>query len=243
MKTLLQGKCLVRCREKDGTLTAQELDQLLDASSKGWYSAALTENVHEILLREGVIHDPRIDNRCAALKWIGEKDWIYRYEFEQAFLQHPKLIFKGLDTFVDVYLNRTFLQHHDNMNLPLEIPVSEIQKGDVLLLHFHSAEKVLASVLTQAHWESLVDRLNLIWKHKHDFTTFSGQNPYLLLVGPFDDIFVETWEKAAFAQTNIGSRTDGKSGTVSVSADISGTADVVRVKIFAPDGSRKYKKR
>ena len=241
MKTLLQGKCLVRCREKDGALTAQELDQLLDASSKGWYSAALTENVHEILLREGVIHDPRIDNRCAELKWIGEKDWIYRYEFEQAFLQHPKLIFKGLDTFVDVYLNRTFLQHHDNMNLPLEIPVSEIQKSDVLLLHFHSAEKVLASVPMQAHWEGLVDRLNLIRKHKHDFTTFSGQNPYLSLVGPFDDIFVETWEKAAFAQTNIGSKTDGKSGTVSVSADISGTADAVRVKIFAPDGSEVQK--
>lgn len=237
MKTLLQGSCFLYSREENGRLSPDEVSQMLAPPDDSWLPASLTENVHEILLREGKIHDPRLDNRCAELKWIGEKDWIYRYEFQQDFIHHPRLIFQDLDTFVDIYLNGTFLLYHDDMNLPVSIDVPEIHAGDILLLHFYSSEKMLENLQLLERWGGLVDKLNVIRKHKHDFTAFSGQNPYLALVGPFGDILVETWDKAAFGLVDIGSQVKKAEGTVSVSAQIMGMAARGKVKIVGPDGT------
>lgn len=236
MKTMLNGPCFLRSREGNGPLTPDEIDRMLAPPDDSWLKASLTENVHEVLLRAGKIHDPRLDNRCAELKWIGETDWIYRYEFQQDFTNHPRLIFQGLDTFVDVYLNRTHLLYHDNMNLPASAEVAAIHSGDILLLHFHSAERVLENLQLPACWDNLVDKLNVIRKHKHDFTSFSGQNPYLSLVGPFGDVLVETWDRAIFDQVDLGSQVAKEAGTVSVSAKIKGSAERVTVTIADADG-------
>lgn len=54
------------------------------------------------------------------VQWVGEKDWIYRCQFELSTTelsgyQNVNLVFEGLDTFGTVYLNGKEILSCDNM--------------------------------------------------------------------------------------------------------------------------------
>ena len=70
------------------------------------------------LLVNGEIPDPYYRTNEDSLQWIGEKDWVYRTEFsvEPEILEREnlELVFKGLDTYADVYLNNAPMLKADN---------------------------------------------------------------------------------------------------------------------------------
>lgn len=68
-----------------------------------------TTEIHPDLFSNGEIPDPFKDDNEKYLQWIGESDWEYKalFEFNDKNSKHQKLIFEGLDTFTDVFLNGT----------------------------------------------------------------------------------------------------------------------------------------
>lgn len=100
-----------------------------------WYPAEVPGVVQTDLLRNGLIPDFYQGSNIDSVQWIENEDWIYRRTLwvEDTLLRHGHLdlIFKGLDTFAEVYLNDSLIGKADNMFRTWEWPVRELlRKGE-----------------------------------------------------------------------------------------------------------------
>ena len=79
--------------------------------SDEWVKAVVPGGVHESLLAAGRIAHPYRDDNEASVRWIEERDWWYRAEFDAPVDLAPderlRLTFLGLDTVVEIWLNGT----------------------------------------------------------------------------------------------------------------------------------------
>ncbi len=120
---------------------------------KQWHPAQVPGVVHTDLLRNGLIPDPFDRDNEFRLQWIGLTDWEYQtvFQADAASLarDHVDLVFDGLDTLADVYLNDQAILHADNMFRHWRIPAKALLKPgpNTLRIVFHSAvEKMLPYV-------------------------------------------------------------------------------------------------
>ena len=109
--------------------------------SDGWMPAVVPGGVHESLLAAGRIEHPYHDRNENKLGWVEERDWWFRASFdcptELADDERVRLVFLGLDTVVDIWLNDRPLGHHQNMFRPAEFDVSDrLGVHNDLLLRF-----------------------------------------------------------------------------------------------------------
>ena len=83
--------------------------QYKKADANSWSNATVPGCVHTDLLNENKIQDPFYRLNEKDQQWIGESDWEYKTVFnvskEMFDEQNLHLIFEGLDTYADVYLN------------------------------------------------------------------------------------------------------------------------------------------
>src|SRR3984885_1187639 len=109
-----------------------------------WHSAEVPGVVHTDLLRNKLIPDPYDRDNEFRLQWIGLTDWEYQttFQLDAAELRHERadLVFDGLDTFADVYLNGQSVLHADNMFRRWRIPAKPLLKPgqNTLRIVFHS---------------------------------------------------------------------------------------------------------
>ena len=84
-----------------------------------WHAATVPGCVHTDLLANRLIEDPFYRDNEQKQQWIGKTDWEYQTTFSaRADLLNAariELVFEGLDTYADVYLNDTLLFKADNM--------------------------------------------------------------------------------------------------------------------------------
>ena len=94
--------------------------------------------VHTDLLANGDIEDPFYRRNEEDLQWIDKEDWVYKNSFDLPSGMNKNknisLIFKGLDTYGDVYLNDSLVLSADNMFREWEVPVRNVLKGKENLL-------------------------------------------------------------------------------------------------------------
>ena len=94
-----------------------------------WHTATVPGMVQSDLLSATLLPDPYYRDNEAKVQWVGLSDWQYETTFtvDHAMLQrdHVELVFDGLDTFADVYLNGTKLTFTDNMFRRWRIPVKQ----------------------------------------------------------------------------------------------------------------------
>jgi len=110
-----------------------------------WHAAQVPGVIHTDLLQNHLIPDPFDRDNEFRLQWIGLTDWEYQTTFQAdaASLGHDHidLVFDGLDTFADVYLNDQAILHADNMFRTWRIPAKALLKPgqNTLRIVFHSA--------------------------------------------------------------------------------------------------------
>ncbi len=84
-----------------------------------WHPAQVPGVVHTDLLAAKLIADPFYGDNEARLQWIGLTDWEYRttFQVDSSVLahEHVELVFEGLDTFAEVFLNEQSVLRADNM--------------------------------------------------------------------------------------------------------------------------------
>ena len=129
-----------------------------DADARTWRAARVPGTVHTDLLALGAIPDPYKGQAEGGLQWIGLADWEYRRRFDVAFERlddaRSDLVFEGLDTFADVYLNGEKLLEADNFHRTWRVPVQGRLKaqGNELRVVLHSPiRRVLPEVLAMPH--------------------------------------------------------------------------------------------
>ena len=121
--------------------------QFRQGSSELWHPAVVPGCVHLDLMRNKIIDNPFYRMNDRSVQWIDKEDWMYTTHFVPTDVElnaeHKTLVFNGLDTYADVYLNHHKLAETDNMHRQYRLPVNGIlQKGDNLLeVYFHSPIK------------------------------------------------------------------------------------------------------
>jgi beta-mannosidase len=115
-----------------------------NADLQNWHPATVPGVVQTDLLANKLIPDPFYRDNDTKLQWIGLTDWEYRTTFQAdaATLghDHVDLVFEGLDTYADVYVNDQAVLHADNMFRRWRVPVKGILKSgpNTLRVVFHS---------------------------------------------------------------------------------------------------------
>lgn len=106
--------------------------QFRQADKDKWYAAKVPGCVHTDLLANFLIPDPFYRTNEKDLQWIDKVDWEYQTTFnvDEKFLQHEKIeiVFKGLDTYADVYLNDQKILSADNMFREWKVDCKNIVK-------------------------------------------------------------------------------------------------------------------
>ena len=119
---------------------------------KNWRNAIVPGTVHTDLLKHKLIDEPFYDDNESKLNWICENDWVYKTTFDK-----PKgfekelsqfLIFEGLDTVSEIYLNKKLLGKSDNMFVKYEFEISSLlkDKNNELEVRFTSPIKYAKSI-------------------------------------------------------------------------------------------------
>src|SRR6202140_5053748 len=133
-----------------GTSTSGNTDH---SNTLQWHPASVPGVVQTDLLQNGLIPDPFDRDNEYRLQWIGLTDWEYQtvFQADAATLahEHLDLVFDGLDTFADVYLNDQAILHSDNMFRHWRISAKPLLKPgpNTLRIVFHSAiEKMIPYV-------------------------------------------------------------------------------------------------
>ncbi|KAJ0108342.1 hypothetical protein J7T55_005319 [Diaporthe amygdali] len=126
-------------------------------------------SIHTDLLHNGQIPDPFVDLNELAVRWVAERDWLYRRAISADELlprdgqpgdqERIDLVFEGLDTFATVYLNGSQVLVSDNMFLSHRVDVTDLLRrtdknlGDVELEIVFESASVRGRKLVKEHPE------------------------------------------------------------------------------------------
>ncbi len=121
----------------------------MDLSTNTWFlenpkigkiRAAVPGCVHTDLLANKMIPDFYYRDNNEELQWIEKEDWSYSCHFCAAASSRVSLVFEGLDTYAEIYLNGKHIGKADNMFIAHEFDVSDtLQDGEnTLEVRFHS---------------------------------------------------------------------------------------------------------
>lgn len=118
------------------------------ARLSNWYPATVPGVVHTDLLQNKIIEDPFFRLNERGLQWIDKEDWVYETCFTLAAdmmrKENMELVFEGLDTYADVYLNDECILKANNMFRRWSIPVRQYirEENNILKVYFHSPVKI-----------------------------------------------------------------------------------------------------
>ena len=93
------------------------------------YKATVPGDVHNDLMQAAVIPDPYYSDNANRCGWVAEQDWIYEKKFDvtEEMLENHRIniVFGGIDTFSEIYVNGTKIADTDNMFLRYAFNITE----------------------------------------------------------------------------------------------------------------------
>jgi beta-mannosidase len=177
---------------------------------KEWHPAQVPGVVQTDLLNSKLIPDPFDQDNEFHLQWIGLADWEYRttFQMDAAALAHDHLdlVFDGLDTFADVYLNDQSILQADNMFRRWRVPAKTLLKPgpNTLRIVFHSAvEKMIPYVKTLPYILPSISTHNYGNEENIATAPYTRKAPYnygwdwgprFMTEGIWQPVRLETWD-------------------------------------------------
>ncbi|QNI34061.1 glycoside hydrolase family 2 protein [Alloacidobacterium dinghuense] len=167
-----------------------------------WYPARVPGDVHLDLIENKLIPDPFYRDNEAKLQWIENADWEYRTTLqvssETLSHQHVELVFEGLDSAADIYVNDQLALHADNAFREWRLDVkTQLKPGaNQLRIVFPSPIKAAAKVAEKDPWRSRTgtDAKTYIRKPAYEYGWDWG--PRFVTSGIWRPAHLETWDAA-----------------------------------------------
>ncbi len=219
---------------------------------KQWHQAQVPGVVQTDLLRNGLIPDPFDRDNEFRLQWIGLTDWEYQtvFQADAASLRHGHidLVFDGLDTLAEVYLNDQAILHSDNMFRHWRIAAKPLLKPgpNVLRVVFHSAvERMLPYVKSLPYVLPSISTHN--FGNEEDIATapYTRKAPYqygwdwgprFMTEGIWQPVRLETWDALRIDNFHIHQRKiTAEMATVTAELDIEASQPTTAILALAHD--------
>lgn len=145
------------------------------------------------------------------MQWVDKEDWMYETTFrataEEVASANQQIVFKGLDTYADVYLNHEPILNADNMHRTWVCDVKgKLREGDNLLeVYFHSPIKVDLPKYDQYDYTfntgpdqsqngGIFDKTLSIFARKAGYHYGWDWGPRLVTSGIWRDVDLRTWD-------------------------------------------------
>lgn len=199
--------------------------QFRNSKDQHWLPAKVPGTVHLDLMNNKAIPDPFKDENEKKVQWIENEDWDYQTHFsisqKELENQHANLVFNGLDTFSEIYLNGKLLKKTDNMFRKWEIPVKNLlRKGDnELKITFRSAVEEGKKRAKQVPFTMPESPRSFVRKAQYQFGWDWG--PRLVTAGIWKDVKIEFWNTARIETIKIEQKKlSGKSADLYIHTSI-----------------------
>ena len=235
-------------RELNSGWEFRALGNMDRADIRDWHPAQVPGVVQTDLLHAGLIPDPYFQDNEFRLQWIGNTDWEYRTTFQvdssTVSHEHLDLVFEGLDTFADVYLNDQSVLKANNMFRRWRIPAKNLLKpgANNLRVIFHSPiQQMLPYVKKQPYILPAISTIN--GDNEEDIPTapYTRKAPYqygwdwgprFVTEGIWQPVRLETWdalriENLHIHQQKVGTQAASLSAELEIESSRSSNATVM----------------
>jgi len=224
-----------------------------------WRVAKVPGTVHTDLLANKLIPDPYVGAPEAQLQWIGLADWEYRTSFDAPRgaqrSARSDLVFEGLDTFAEVWLNGNKLLDADNAFRTWRVPVQgQLRaRGNELRIVLRSPiEKLLPQVQAMPHklagnypspyGDEPPDAMTGNFARKPGYHYGWDWGPRYVTAGIWKPVVLQSWDAVRIdnlqlRQDRVDEARADVTAIASVDAVRQGPTDV-RLWQTAPDGKR-----
>src|ERR1043166_757599 len=187
--------------------------QFREAGKDQWYPASVPGCVHTDLLNNKLIDDPFYRDNEKKLQWIGKTDWEYETTFNvtpEMFQQtNLELVFEGLDTYADVFLNNKALISADNMFRTWRVDAKPLAKPgpNTLRVRFRSPINEVLPIMAKMDYELPAgnDQGEKTSPHTRKAPYQYGWDwgPRFVTSGIWRPVFLEAWDIARVADLHI----------------------------------------
>ena len=192
------------------TRTVRDGWKFRQGRSEIWYPATVPGTVHTDLIANEIIGDPFFRLNERGVQWVDKEDWMYETTLVATAAEvgssNQELVFLGLDTYADVYLNGKSILNANNMHRTWRVDVKGLLKaGDNKLeVYFHSPIKIdlpkcdkysygFNTGPDQSQNGGIFDKLVSIFARKAGYHYGWDWGPRLVTSGIWRDIVLETW--------------------------------------------------
>jgi len=181
--------------------------QFKNAKDNTWLAATVPGTVHLDLMDHKIIPDPYKDENEKKVQWVENEDWDYQAVFKvsdkELENQNADLVFHGLDTFSEIYLNGKLLKKADNMFRTWKIPVkNDLKVGDnTLQIKFKSSVNVGKELAKKVPFTMPESPRSFVRKAQYQFGWDWG--PRLVTAGIWKDVKLNFWNHAKLENIKI----------------------------------------
>src|SRR6266478_1750072 len=213
-----------------------------EAGKDKWYPASVPGCVHTDLLDNKLIDDPFYRDNEQKLQWIGKTDWEYQTSFnlttEIFARKNLELVFAGLDTYADIFLNNEPLLSTDNMFRTWRVDAKRLAKAgaNILRIRFRSPINEVLPLMAKMNYElpASNDQGEKTSPHTRKAPYQFGWDwgPRFVTSGIWRPVFLEAWDEARLSDLQILPRsiTTGPAfllAMVEVESSVTGDATLV----------------
>src|SRR6267142_3643664 len=187
--------------------------QFRELGKDTWYSAIVPGCVHTDLLSNKLIDDPFYRDNEKKLQWIGKTDWEYQTTFnitaEMLARDSVELIFEGLDTYANVFLNDEPLISTDNMFRTWRVDAKRLAKrgANTLRVRFRSPINEVLPLRVKMDYELPAgnDQGEKTSPHTRKAPYQYGWDwgPRFVTSGIWRPVYLEAWDQARVDDLNI----------------------------------------
>jgi beta-mannosidase len=187
--------------------------QFREEGKDKWYPASVPGCVHTDLLDQKLIEDPFYRDNEQKLQWIGKTNWEYQTTFNVTPVMFARtnieLIFEGLDTYADVFLNEAPLISTDNMFRTWRVNAKPLVKpgANLLRIRFRSPINEVLPIMARMNYELPAGNDQgektspLTRKAPYQYGWDWG--PRFVTSGVWRPVFLESWDEARLSDLQI----------------------------------------
>ena len=187
-----------------------------ELSKDTWYAATVPGCVHTDLLNNKLIDDPFYRDNEQKLQWIGKTDWEYQTTFkitpEILAPDNIDLVFEGLDTYANVFLNDEPLLNADNMFRTWRTEAKRLLKvgANTLRIRFRSPINEVLPLMAKLNYQLPAgnDQGEKTSPHTRKAPYQFGWDwgPRLVTSGIWRPVYIEAWDDARIEDLHIVTR-------------------------------------
>src|SRR3989440_4841633 len=187
--------------------------QFREVGKDTWAKAIVPGCVHTDLLNNKLIEDPFYRDNEQKQQWIGKTDWEYQTIInatpELLRYEHIELVFEGLDTYANVFLNDAPMLNADNMFRTWRVESKRLLRpgANTLRIRFRSPINEVLPIMAKMKYElpASNDQGEKTSPHTRKAPYQYGWDwgPRFVTSGIWHAVFLEAWDKARVADLHI----------------------------------------